>query len=126
MKLTIFNHESKLIQVDIKIYLYSQFNEVILLRTGKGFGNLFLKAVSYFNYAILNNVMFCIDFDKYNNFEYNNYFDKNYDIEYKDFIKKNPSCKVISTNDLPSNNITDGLGIFYNYWISINLILKIV
>ena len=60
--------------------------------------------------------MFCIDFDKYADFNYDEYFDKKYDIEFKKFIKKNPNCKVITTPELQTNNLINNLGlIFLNY-----------
>ena len=107
-----------LIEFDIEEYLNRKFDKVLLFKTGKGLGNLFLKAVSYFNYAILNNMMFCIDFDKYSDFKYDTYFTKNYNLEFKNFIKNNENCQIISTNDLPDNILINGIGFFYKYWVN--------
>jgi len=107
---------TNIVQVDTEKYLNQKFEKVLLFKTGKGFGNIFFKSVAYFNYALINNMMFCIDFDKYADFNYDEYFDKKYDIEFKKFIEKNPNCKVITTPELPNNHLTDNLGFYYEFW----------
>lgn len=110
------NNYPNIVLVDTEKYLNQKFEKVILFKTGKGFGNLFLKSVAFFNYALLNNMMFCIDFDTYADFNYDAYFDKKYDIEFKKFIEKNPDCKVITTLELQNTNLINNLGYYYEFW----------
>ena len=116
--LSLINNSIYLKEINFEKYSKQFFEEVLVFSPARGFGNVFFKSVAFLNYAILNNVMFCIDFSRYPNFNYSEYFSEEYNFEFKKFqeVNKNKNIKITKVNNLSNNYLIDNLGFFYNFW----------
>ena len=85
--LSLINNSIYLKEINFEKYSKQFFEEVLVFSPARGFGNVFFKSVAFLNYAILNNVMFCIDFSRYPNFNYSEYFSEEYNFEFKNSKK---------------------------------------